>query len=769
MRHGAVLLALAAAGLQPAAEYYPPPESRGGWRVAAPDEVEEKTGLRRDRLEEAWRYCQSFGGPNQLVVIRHGWIAAEWGNYSGPRGIASCTKSLTGLVLAKLFDLSRAGRLRRRIGPDDYAWRYLPPEWSASDARKRRIRIRHLMTMSSGLEPYDGPYSDPAAYAKTVLATPVETAPGTTWAYASVPVDLLSLIAENVTGEPMGAFFNREIGTAIGSVPVTWGEFQGHTGGSGGPRGGARYSARELARVGYLMLREGRWNGGDGPRQVVSRQQVRLITSWAQFLASARYRIPNFAFEREANRYYGYLWWTNRTGQALGAAVPNDAFYMSGSGKQACWVVPSLDMVVVRLGPNRELNAHPDYYPELWARLMAAVIDRPVQSAPFDGRRFRGRIAYSSDGNFNDNDDWAASPVVLAILAEFGVKNKLVHFDYNSILPKTDRRWEKEHETSVLGAARLYGYPRSVFHDCQRHREKAISSLRTAIDASSDEDPLYLILAGPVEIAYHAIQRSNPEKRKHVYVLSHSRWNDGFGTKLSFPHNKRSVIPLGIRWVQIADQNRRLSTSPYGRPAKEEEWLPWRWMRESSDPKLRFLWDRMRATGRADCSDAGMAYFLLTGDENAGPAQLGSLLDGHKSPAPAGRRINVRLEAENFRLLDGFELEDRSDRSASHRLSVRLANAPAGRIRTTVAELYAPPGIHDVEIRHLDETGGRCRFFFYAGGVRRGGPWQVSAANTWTSHTIENLRIDKDSEIVVEVRADAGAVCRLDYVQLNSK
>ena len=52
-----------------------------------------------------------------------------------------------------------------------------------------------------------------------------------------------------------------------------------------------------------------------------------------------------------------------------------------------------------------------------------------ARSGPFDGKTFHGRIAYSADGNFNDPDDWAASPVALAIFAEAGVKERLVHFD----------------------------------------------------------------------------------------------------------------------------------------------------------------------------------------------------------------------------------------------------------------------------------------------------------------------------------------------------
>jgi predicted amidohydrolase len=82
-----------------------------------------------------------------------------------------------------------------------------------------------------------------------------------------------------------------------------------------------------------------------------------------------------------------------------------------------------------------------------------ATTRQSARPGPFDGRHFKGRIAWSADGNFNDADDWAASPVALAILARCGVADRLVHFDYNCILARSDPNWEKEHERSVLGAA----------------------------------------------------------------------------------------------------------------------------------------------------------------------------------------------------------------------------------------------------------------------------------------------------------------------------
>src|SRR5262249_2357932 len=141
-----------------------------------------------------------------------------------------------------------------------------------------------------------------------------------------------------------------------------------------------------------------------------------------------------------------------------------------------------------------------------------------------------------------------------------------------------------------------------------------------------------------MEVPVLGIRKSDPAKRQYVYCISHSRWNDGYSRKYTFTHTKRSVIDMGVHWVQIGDQNRLLSTSPYGRPALAEQWRPYHWMRDSRDAKVRFLWDRLVVSTRPDPSDAGMAYFLVTGDEQADPAKLERLLARHNVPAPLERR-----------------------------------------------------------------------------------------------------------------------------------
>ena len=376
----------------------------------------------------------------------------------------------------------------------------------------------------------------------------------------------------------------------------------------------------------------------------------------------------------------------------------------------------------------------------IWLCLLIPVV-LSGHSGPFDGVRFRGRIAYSADGNFNDEDDWAASAFALAIFAEFGVQDKLVHFDYNCILPRTDDAWEKEHQKSVSGAIELFGYPDSIFHDCQQDLEAAVNSIRDAINSSSEEDPLYFILAGPMEVPALGIARSDPEKRKYVYCISHNVWNDGYASSDIVNHNKRDVIPLGITWIQITDQNQFLSTGPYGRPSTSLEWQPWTWLLNANDKKLNFLWDRLVATTRADCSDSGMAYFLMTGDEQPEIFKIRKLLEEHEIPGSLNPRMKIRMEAENFFLLDNAEVDYRNDRLVSQRISVRSITDGTSRITTIFREPYtAREANYDVDIRYFEQLDGPQQLCLYIDQV----PVEVGLTvcgrkDAWNTFTVRNV------------------------------
>jgi hypothetical protein len=219
---------------------------------------------------------------------------------------------------------------------------------------------------------------------------------------------------------------------------------------------------------------------------------------------------------------------------------------------------------------------------------------------------------------------------------------------------------------------------------------------------------------------------------------------------------------LGVNWVQISDQNRLLSLSPYGKPAPPESFAGYFWMRDSAEPKVRFLWDRMQISTRPDPSDAGMAYFLATGDEQTDPAKLKHLISDHKRRSPVAARKSVRLEAENFGELDACKVEDTNDRSASHRLCVVSSSDKPAAIRTRFDEPYtATAGQYDVEIRYRSESGVRLKLLI--NGAAHGSEDQP-VATEWTTRTTEGVEIRNGDIIGVQIE---GGAARIDYVQLN--
>jgi hypothetical protein len=170
-----------------------------------------------------------------------------------------------------------------------------------------------------------------------------------------------------------------------------------------------------------------------------------------------------------------------------------------------------------------------------------------------------------------------------------------------------------------------------------------------------------------------------------------------------------------------------------------------------------------------------MTYFLLTGDEDADLIKLKMLLDDSKIPRIEDHRQSVRIEAENFRFLNGYAVEY-GDREVSHRLNVRLQLAAlaagqstgTGSITTTFNDVYAIAGRYDVEVRYFDEKDGRSELSLYVNGIQQGAAWRASVDDdSWRIRTIPDVAVNPGDEIVVAVQGDSGEYGKLDYVQLN--
>ena len=247
-----------------------------------------------------------------------------------------------------------------------------------------------------------------------------------------------------------------------------------------------------------------------------------------------------------------------------------------------------------------------------------------------------GRIAISADGNEHDCDDITSAAMALALLAKSGNASKLVYFGHSDHIWSTGTdgacsggNREEAMRISSEETARVWGgFNLGVFINAKANTGAAVTALAHQINASSATDPLWIIAAGPMEIIGRALAASDPSKRQYVTVVSHSEWNDyhaeepGHGT---WNFNELGSI-VGASLKHIIDQNSRtrLNESHYT------------WLRQSSDRKLNWLWERHLASGLSplfDPSDAGMIYWLITGATNGGdetvtPEKFRTVLEG---------------------------------------------------------------------------------------------------------------------------------------------
>jgi CubicO group peptidase (beta-lactamase class C family) len=335
--------------------YYPPRESEGGWRwLKEPDDVRAIAGLDPEKLDLMRQNEEfSYGGDSWgIVIIRHGYLVREFYTFNvlvpTRFDIWSGTKSFTGTAWGLLLDDSRQDKLLngRQVDLDSLAYEFIPEGHPLTDLRKERITVRHLLTMTSGIAgagagvigiptaTEHGPFEHalgrcPNRYAK--WADKLLAEPGTRWDYSDPAFAHLALAFANVTGREMSEVLQERVLDPIGIEALSW-DLQGGSGFLGphtNAHTGIHVSARELARFGYLMLRGGAWEGR------------RLIPGWWMDLATKT--------SQELNPAYGYTWWVNAQG-AHWPGVPADAFALSGYRSNYCCIIPSLDMVVARVG-----------------------------------------------------------------------------------------------------------------------------------------------------------------------------------------------------------------------------------------------------------------------------------------------------------------------------------------------------------------------------------------------------------------------------------
>lgn len=238
-------------------------------------------------------------------------------------------------------------------------------EWQGEGDPRSKIRIRDLLNMSSGLDftnlGFKGEslttrnqhmrvYFDSLNVLKHAVSPPPKVPPGTRYSYLNCdPLSLGKIIRDTVEaqGEDYLTFPQRALFDRIGSRSAVletdpWGNFI---------MSGYDYlSARDWVRFGQLYLQDGVWQG----------ERI-LPEGWTKFVAT-----PAPADKKEN---YGGMFWLNRAPRM--DQVPKDAYWSAGFMGQVTMVIPSRNLVVVRMGPSPG-GVYP-YLNETIGRILKAI------------------------------------------------------------------------------------------------------------------------------------------------------------------------------------------------------------------------------------------------------------------------------------------------------------------------------------------------------------------------------------------------------------
>ncbi|MFC5678471.1 serine hydrolase domain-containing protein [Aeromicrobium endophyticum] len=310
-------------------------------------------------------------GSTCIAVVKDGRLVhdAYWNGGAERRAgrVYSITKSLTSLLVGMQVD---EGALALDAPAAEQV-----ESWRGTDAGQ--VTVRSLLSMTSGRR-----WSE-ADDRRMIRSTADQTAfavraaqlspPGGEWVYDNVAAQTLEAVLDDAAdGGDVAQLARQRLLEPLGMRDTTWAR---DGAGNALTYSGAESTCLDLARVGHLMLNEGRWDG----RQLLSADMVAQLTTSSS----------------DRNAAYGLLWWTNTSGRIvevwrqagfatdrapyegrLAPSVPADAFWALGYGNQYIAVVPSEGVVAVRLGSR---PATPDRvtFDSFTAGVLEALSDPP--------------------------------------------------------------------------------------------------------------------------------------------------------------------------------------------------------------------------------------------------------------------------------------------------------------------------------------------------------------------------------------------------------
>ncbi len=292
---------------------------------------------------------------NGLVIIKNGYLVYE--KYSSPYHknkphlLWSVSKSISNALIGIALK-------EKKLGLNDLAYKYYPV--LDKEGGYRDITINHLMQMSSGLYWDEGYESSPLKssviamlytrgtnnMAQFAASQKIVHKPGTHWYYSSGTTNLLMGILRKCVADEYANYPWQKLFDPLGMTNVTF-EKDG-----AGNFVGSSYiymTPRDLAKFGFLFLNDGIWEN----KRILPQNWVQYSTTMASgYILSA-------SNERDFKSNYAAQWYLNQGIESKKIDrpwpdAPKDTFHASGHWGQYLFVIPSRDMVVVRVGDDRD-------------------------------------------------------------------------------------------------------------------------------------------------------------------------------------------------------------------------------------------------------------------------------------------------------------------------------------------------------------------------------------------------------------------------------
>lgn len=318
------------------------------WRSSKPEEV----GMDSEALVEAFEYAATPEfRTRSVVVIKDGYIVGEayYGRvkkstkHSSHSMAKSYTSALIGIAIGQGLIESVDAKVCQFY-----------EEWDCDDQDdiRRTMTLKHLMTLTSGLDwkedwsyGYKGrnntlEMARSSNFLEYMLEREGLHKPGTKFTYSTGDPMLLSGVIQKVTGMTALKYAQKNLFSKIGAPRIRWGHDQA---GNTITAWGIRATARDYAKFGYLFLNKGLWGG----EQVVPRKWVEASTrtqsgimGWAAYGLLWHVKLPLRL------KYSGFE-------VSSDTNIPRDSYMAEGTGGQNIFIIPSKNLVIVRVASQR--------------------------------------------------------------------------------------------------------------------------------------------------------------------------------------------------------------------------------------------------------------------------------------------------------------------------------------------------------------------------------------------------------------------------------